>query len=275
MNRMADPPAPAPTEVPAGHPAQARISLMGRLRHLLGFARGNIRLLNHRLNQRYKPAADFPLKVTLYVAGGAWHAVVQNLSGHGLGVLVDPLTPMSVGKSARVSLELGHHHLDIRARIAHMETREEGLFAGIELKFADFPTQKAYLELVHPVVIGQSLHPEEAPHLAQDEPGFIKQSYQGESHFSLMVWREDTAEAPLHSVELRMSHYSWRITRPPDAAPGWVPPPPAADEPKPEPIYDHAGGLQYEVHELFRWVAFNLSDAVPADVRALVHPAGG
>lgn len=274
MNDMTDPPSPPPADVAAGLPGPARTRLGGYLQQLRGFARDNIRLLNLRLNQRYKPAADFPLKVTLYVAGGAWTTVIQNISGTGLGVRVDPHTPMSVGQSARVVLELDQHQLDIKARIAYMETREDGLFAGIELRFDNFPLQKSYLELLHPIVIGRSLKPASLHRVTGDEPGLITQLYEGESHFSVMVRREDTAGEPLHSVEFRIDRYSWRITRPPDAPPGWVPPPARADEPKPEPIYDHSGGLQYEVHELFRWVAYNLSDAVPADVRSLVHPAG-
>ncbi len=274
MKRKSDAPLrPPPAGAPAAHhPAHTPANFMGYLRLILGYARSNIHLLNHRLNQRYKPGPDFPLKVTLYLAGGAWTTELQDISGTGLGVLVDPHTPMSVGKSAHVSLEIDDHHLDIRARIAHMEPREGGLFAGIELKFDNFPLQKAYLELLHPVVIGQSIKPVNVHLTTLDEPGFIKQFYEGESHFSVMVWRENTAEAPLHSVEFQINHYSWRVTRPPDTPPGSAPPPTVADGPGPEPIFDYAGGLQFEVHELFRWVAFNLSETVPADVRALVHP---
>lgn len=272
MKRKSDAPRPPAADTTAHLPTHTHAGFIGHLRHILGLARGNIHLLNHRLNQRYKPGPDFPLQVNLYLAGGAWPTGLQNISGTGLGLRVDPATPLATGQAARVGLELDHHHLDIRARVAHVESGEDGLFAGIELKFEDFPTQKAYLELMHPVVIGQSLKPVHARFGGHEEPGFTKQFYQGESHFHVMVWREDIAGAPLHSVEFSLNHYSWRVTRPPAAPPGWAPPPAAPDEPKPEPIYDYAGGLKYEIHELFRWIAFNLSDEVPADVRALVHP---
>jgi len=274
VKRKSDAPLNQPADAPVPHPTHPHTSLMGHLRHFLGFAKDHISLLNHRLNQRYKPGSDFPLKTTLYLSGGAWTVVVQNMSGTGLGVLVDPPAPLAVGQSARVGLELDRHHLDIRARIAHLQPRDDGVLAGMELKFDDFRTQKTYLELLHPVVIGQSLHPVNVHLVAQDEPGFIKQLYQGQSDFSLLVRREDAAGEPLHSVEFRMSDYSWRVSRPPDAPPGWTPPPATSDEPKPEPIYDSAGGLHFEVHDLFRWIAFNLSGAVPDDVRAMVHPGG-
>jgi hypothetical protein len=275
MKRKSDAPLKAPpVDAPVPHPVHPHTSLMGHLRHLLGFAKEHIHLLNHRLNQRYQPGPDFPLTATLTLSGGAWTSVIRNISGAGLGLRVDPHTTLAAGQSARVGLELDRHHLDIRARIAHLQPGEDGVLAGLELKFDDFPTQKAYLELLHPIVIGQSLQPVDAHLVTQDEPRFIKQSYQGESGFSLTVRREDTAGEPLHSVEFRLNDYTWRIDRPPDAPPGWTPPAVAPDEPKPEPIYDSAGGLHFEVHDLFRWIAFNLSGAVPDDVRALVHPNG-
>lgn len=240
-------------------------------RRLFNFKPEQVVRLDHRLNRRYTPGPAFPLRATLNLGGRECRGVIQNLSGNGVGLLLGREHPVTACQSVRARFELDRHRLDIPARLAHLLPRENGLYCGLGLAFDDFPLQKAYLQLLQPVAIGQSLQPVPAERIVQNEPQFIKQVYRGDSDSVLTVWLAMTMGTPLHSFEFQLEDCFCRAMTATGVLEAYT------LEPDPEhkarlthPVLDPTGGLQDEMRQLFRWIAPNLSPAVPDDVRALL-----
>lgn len=86
---------------------------------------------------------------------------------------------LPAGHHLSLTLQLAHHRLEIEARIAHLESRPEGWALGLGLVFPKFEVQQAYLQLLQPVVIGQSLQPMAYDRVVQDDPQFFKRVFLG------------------------------------------------------------------------------------------------
>jgi hypothetical protein len=198
------------------------------------------------------------------------------MSSNGVGVLVPVGTTLDAGHHLRLILELGKNRLEIEARIAHLKSLETGLNVGLRLVFSEFELQKSYLQLLQPVVIGQTLQPLPVGRVLQDEPRFSKQVYTGDPDALLTVRREQSEGAPLHSFEFQMPDSFCR---------GYMPegtPRTYALESMEmqgggldDPVFETSGGLHEEVRQLFRWILPNLSPAVPEDVRAFLQRFAG
>ncbi|MSU47916.1 MAG: hypothetical protein EXS37_02315 [Opitutus sp.] len=228
--------------------------------------------LEHRLNRRYALGAAFPLQATLTVEGRDWPAEVQNVSGGGVGLLVGSDAAVTDGQTARVRLVLADHLLEIDARLAHRKPHEKGIYCGIGLNFGDSSVQKAYLQLLQPIIIGQSLKPVPADRVIQNEPQFIKQVYRGESDSVLTVWLANTTGTPLHSFEFQMHDYFCRATLQFGVLEVYALE--TVDSPKAKmtnPIFDTTGGLEGEIRQLFRWIVPNLAQVVPDNIRVMLQ----
>ena len=243
---------------------------------IFNFKKAKVAQLEQRLNTRYTPGPAFPLQAKLSVAGHDWPAKVQNISGNGVGLLIGRAATVATGQSARVQLVFNDLRLEIDARLAHVKPQEKGVYCGTGLNFGDFTVQKAYLQLLQPIAIGQSLLPVPPDRVIQNEPQFIKQVYRGEADCVLTVWLAMTMGTPVHSFEFRMHDYFCRAKMQTGVLEASQLE--ATDSHKAKltnPVFDTTGGLQDEIRQLFRWIVPNLSDAIPDDVRAVLQGFAG
>lgn len=243
-------------------------------RRIFNFEKAQVaRMTEQRLNRRYTPGATFPLQAMLQLAGRNWPARVPNLSGNGIGLLLaDREARAAVDQDGRVLLTLGDHRLELDGRIAHAAPHDGGLYCGVGLKFGDFLGQKAYLQLLQPVVIGQSLRPVPAGVVMQNEPQFIKQVFHSDTDAMLTAWLDKSPGTPLHSFEFQMHDYFCRADMRSGVLEAYRRE--ATDSHKGKltnPVFDTSGGLNEELRRMFRWILPNLSPEVPDDVRALLQ----
>lgn len=245
-------------------------------RRIFNFEQDKVEQLEKRLNLRYALGADFPLQATLQYSGRDYFPKIIDISSNGVGVLVPPGTALAAGYHLRLALQLGPHRLEIEARIAHLNVRENGIYLGLGLVFGDFEVQKSFMQLMQPVVIGQSLQPMPAQRVIQDEPQFTKQAFFGEPDSLLTVRTEKTSGHPLHSFDFRMYDYFCRGVMQKGAADAY---PLESMDPYgaklANPVFETSGGLHDEIHQLFRWVVPNLTNAIPDDVREFLKKFAG
>lgn len=243
-------------------------------RRIFNFEKAKVaKLTENRLNTRFLPGAGYPLQAYLHLARYEWKAgKVQDLSGRGIGLLLGRETKATVGQDLTVKLVLGGQELVLESRLIHVELRPSGLFCGLDLKFGTFEEQKAYLQLMQPVALGQSLRAVPVERVVQNEPQFIKQVFRGEGDCVLTVWLAKTMGTPLHSFEFQMDDYFCHADVQSGVLEAYLREKSDSHKGKlSHPVFDQSGGLRDEIRLLFRWVLPNLSPAVPDDVRAFLQ----
>lgn len=243
-------------------------------RRIFNFEKARVaQLTENRRNTRYTPGAGFLLQAGLRGARGEWQAAaVQDLSGQGVGLLLGPGTPVAVGQAPQVKLVFDGQELVLASRVIHVEPRPAGVFCGLDLQFGDFEAQKAYLQLLQPVALGQSLQAVAPERVVQNEPQFIKQVFRGEGDCVLTVWLAKTGGTPLHSFEFQLDDYFCHADAQSGVLEAYLREKSATLKGKQSrPVFDQSGGLRDEIRQLFRWILPNLSPAVPADVRAFLQ----
>jgi hypothetical protein len=241
-------------------------------RRIFNFEQTKVDQLEKRLNLRYVPGPGFPLRASVHHGGRDHTAKILDVSSNGVGLLVAHDTGISAGYHLRVDLVLGQHRLEFEARIAHLQPREEGLYLGLGLVFAEFELQKTYLQLLQPIVIGQTLQPMAMDRVIQDEPRFSKQVYTGDPDVLLTVRREQMTGTPLHSFEFQLPDSFCRgIMRQGTVAPYALESMEASAAEQSQAVFETSGGLHDEIRQLFRWILPNLSLSLPEDVRAFLQ----
>jgi hypothetical protein len=166
--------------------------------------------------------------------------------------------------------------LEFDGTLAHFHPEQKGLHCGVGISHADFPRRKAFLQLLQPIAIGQSLQPVAAERVLQNEPQFIKQVYRGESDSVLTVWLEMAMGTPLHSFEFRMNDYFCRAMMQTGVLEAYALESAESHVARlSNPVFDTSGALHDEIRQLFRWIVPNLSQAVPDDVRAFLQKFAG
>jgi hypothetical protein len=245
-------------------------------KRIFKFEKAKVEQLEKRLNQRYVPGRGFPLLATLRYGGRDYSAKILNMSGNGIGVLVKEKPDLPAGHHLRAVLQLEQHRLELNARIAHVENRDGGVALGLGLVFEDFESQKGYLQLIQPVVIGQSLQPMAIDRVVQDDPQFFKRIFVGESDSLLTVKLAMSPVDPLHSFEFRMLDYFCRgSTDAGDNQTYALESRDATEEAPSQPVFETSGGTHDEIRQLFRWILPNISEAVPEDFRAFMQRFAG
>lgn len=243
---------------------------MSIFRRIFNFEKARVEQLEKRLSQRYSLGADFPLLATLRHAGREHPAKVVDMSSTGVSLAFAANAAPAAGLHVNLELALDRHRLELEARVAHQQAREGGQHVGLSLVFADFELQKTYLQLMQPVVIGQSLKPLPVEGIFQDDPRFLKQAYAGDGDNQLTI-RLDQARGTLHSFEFRMENYFCRGGAEPGRTESGAVEPGATGGP----VFETSGGLHDEIHQLFRWVVPNLSAGVPENVRNFLRRFAG
>lgn len=246
-------------------------------RRIFNFEKAKVAEMDHRLNTRYTPGAAFPLRAHLRLIRSEWKPVkIQNISGNGLGLLAAPDSKAEAGQAVKVKLVLGEQQLELDGRLAHFVPDDQGVLCGIGLKFGDFPRQKAYLQLLQPIAIGQSLQAVPGEHVVQNEPQFLKQVFHGEGDSRLTIWLAKTPGSPLHSFEFQMHDYFCHADVQSGVLQAYLREPTDSHKGKlSNPVFDLSGGLRDEIRQLFRLILPNLSPAVPDDVRAFLRRFAG
>lgn len=272
--RVARPPPKLVSSLPAGYPLPTVLLF----KRLFNFEKTTVaQMAEQRLNHRHAPGTAFPLQARLRLAGRDWPARVQNLSGNGVGLLlIDRDARAAAAQAGQVLLTLGEHRLEIDGRIAHAAPQDREFYLGVALSFGDFLLQKAYLQLLQPIAIGQSLKPVPAERVVQNEPQFIKQVFRGDEDSVLTVWLDKSFGTPLHSFEFQMHRYFCHADVKSGVLEAYLRE--AANSHKGKlsnPVFDISGGLHDEIRQLFRWVLPNLSTEVPDDVRAFLRRFAG
>ena len=245
-------------------------------RRIFNFEQAKVEQLEKRLNQRYVPGPSFPLQATLHYGGRDFSAKILDIASNGVGVLVAPGTALAAGHHLRLSLMLEKHRLEIDARIAHLNPRENGIYLGLGLLFGEFELQKSFLQLMQPVAIGQSLQPMSADRVIQDEPELTKQIYIGEPDSLLSIRMENKPGLPLHSFDFRMHDYFCRGVMQKGQTDIY---PLESIDPYgarlTNPVFETSGGLHDEIQQLFRWVVPNLTSVIPENAREFLKKFAG
>lgn len=241
-------------------------------KRIFNFEKAQVEQLEKRLNQRYVPGPGFSLSATLRYGGRDYSARIQNISGTGAGLLVKEKPELPAGHHLRADFTLEGHRLEIDARIAHLRTRKDGYALGLGFVFGEFELQQAYLQLLQPVVIGQTLRPMALDRVVQDDPQFFKRVFVGESDSVLTVRLAHSPVDPFHSFEFRTLDYFCRGGMQMGATPDYgLESRDATAAPSGQSDFETSGGTHDEIRQLYRWVLANLSPAVPEDIQAFLQ----
>ena len=241
-------------------------------KRIFNFEPAAVARMEQRLDTRYTPGPTFPLAVWLVLDGTDWAAQVLNISGNGIGLQVSSSARPVEGAPAQVRLAFGNHQLRLDAKLVHVRPESDGISCGVGMKFTDFLARKTYLQLLQPIIIGQSLEPVPAERVIQNEPRFLKKVFRGDDQSVLTVWFEKDSATPLHSFEFQMHDYFCHV----DGKSGMLEAyqRAATDSHKGKlsnPVFDISGSLHAEIRQLFRWILPNLSRHVPDDIRAFLQ----
>lgn len=228
--------------------------------------------MERRRDRRYLPGRLFPLLASIHVEGEPRSAKIIDLSPGGAGLQVSG-PAYHEGTEAKLHLLLEDMWMEFPCRIAHVTLLRAGCRFGITAKFENFAAQKAYLQLLQPVVLGSSLRPIPPEEVLQNDPDMHKLLFTGTPGTELNVWRQGDIMGELHGFLWRIDDYLVRgdtvegvlqITsrkppgRPTKANPAGLP-----------------GKLSKEISDeirlLFRWTVLNLPKEVPGDIRSFVQ----
>jgi hypothetical protein len=214
---------------------------------------------------------SFKTKLTLFQNSGAkisdskgkdWSVTPVNLSVTGASVQLSLAAVAFQREKCLLKFSHGEYRLEIPATIAHFRCCSQYSLCGIVFNFPTPELQQSYLQLLEPLIIGNSLAPSGA---AQDTPGLHLEQFVGKNTTTtLSVWR-DAPEGQITGFDFRMRHYGVQ----------W------ADGAAELDVYGlgeaDASGQQEAValtetqHEEVRWLFClavpNLAKAVPLDVR--------
>ncbi|MES1168338.1 MAG: hypothetical protein ABUL61_04115, partial [Oleiharenicola lentus] len=245
-------------------------------------------LLDKRGAKRYPVGAKYPLKAKIMLvardgeghplppaksAPMDWGGQLLNLSSSGANIRLHPAAVAAPGESCVLKLELDHMLFEVEGTIASYRTQAQYVSVGLAHKFPDSHTQKAYQQLMEPVVIGSTLA-EYTGRVKQDLPGLEKEQFNGESESILSVWSTGSGKAKATKLfELQVHSYFIRgNTELPGLKVGYrdgaevgkristpaVPVPMSAEH-------------QAEVTKLFRFVVQNLTKTIPSEVRKFLE----
>jgi hypothetical protein len=242
-------------------------------KRILNFSPEAVAAGEKRRNKRYAVGQAFPVKAVLTLtgrdgegvkintpgqAGQDWGAWMLNLSGNGASMQLHPAAVTDRGDVCTMSLTFGKSTLAIRARVAHFRATTKFTLCGVSLEFPDAETQKAYLQVLEPVILGTSFKPTDSKQVKQDTPDLLKEQYLGDSGARLTIWRT-AADSSIAGFELLVGYHS--ITGTPDSDGLDIS---AIDGAPPA---ETTAAAREEVTRLVRWIVPNLPKSMPSDVR--------
>ncbi len=252
-------------------------------RRLLNYRIGS-RLRDHRNAPRHSVGADFPLKCNVHLigrdtigavrqaapgAGCHWSGRLINLSLDGLSLRLPPAAIAVRGEETTLVLTVEGRELEIPCTVAHFRSLRTHALCGLSLQLTNAHSKAAYHQLIEAVGIGANFTVVSRPRGLRTPKGFVGEQYQSGPQYILTAWR-DTVRHELAGFELLLGDFCVkglpgakdleiyslqpqnRTGKNADSAPG----------------LSLSTGRHAEVRQLFRWVVLNLSQAIPADLRA-------
>lgn len=245
---------------------------MTLFKKILDLKQSDLKNLERRLDKRYPVGPTFPLTASLIASEQTIPTRIHDMSAGGIALVVSPeLYPAAAGATLLL-LRLGQFALTAGVGIRHARAADGGLVCGIALKFAEFETQKAYLQLTLPVAIGGSLAQVDDSLVRQNEPRYHKLAYEGASNSRLTIWRKHDARETPEIFEFQIDDYFVRG----NSATGVLHAFSLVDDVRPHrikdttPLFQIDSRLDEEIKQLFRWTVMNIRDSVPADVRSFL-----
>lgn len=148
-------------------------------------------------------------KVSLKAGGTAWKdwpGTLVDLSSTGANIHLNLAAVAFSDDPCRLKLSLGSYLLEIPCTVAHFRCYSQHATCGLLFDFPDAETEKAYSQLLEPVMIGTSLVPVEA---RRDASGRHKEQYSGKNSSLLTVWRQSPG-GEVTSFDFRMNRYGVR-----------------------------------------------------------------
>ena len=229
-----------------------------------------------RRSPRYDLGENFPFKTKLILfqnggvkttdaKGKEWSATLIDLSATGANLHLSLAAVAFQREACRLKITRGDYLLEIPATIAHFRCHSQYSQCGLSFNFPNLESQQAYLQLLEPIVIGNSLIPIEA---VQDTPGRHREQFGNGTSTALSVWRSAPG-GEITGFDLRMNRYvvRWNEGAPELEVAGLG----EIDPSKPNPPVPVLVPLTEAQHEDFRWIFClavpNLSPSVPVDVR--------
>jgi len=179
-------------------------------------------------------------------------------SEQGVRIQLEPSYKIPAGDLRGLRLKVQEFGLNVPCRIANMNEQANGVIFGLMLDFDSEAAFDAYWQLLEVVVLGSSLKLHTKT-IKPDESGYFVEHYACSRPARLSIWRHP------HSQEI--SAFEFRLKRQVARAivgnhlecmlaPGDRPVPPA---------------MQVEIKRLFSWIASNLSQTMPVDVREVLQ----
>lgn len=247
-------------------------------KRILNFKEEAVQASEQRQTIRYAVGPTFPFKTVLTLqahdsdghlvatdtTGRDWAGRLVNLSSTGASIQIHHAAAGARGEACYLRFSLDSYHLQLAGTIAHFRVYRDYALCGLQFAFPDFPTQKAYLQLLEPVAIGASLTPVDPKKIKQTTPDLHMEQFTGDSSALLTIWRSG-AGGPLHSFDFRMNNYGvrWGTGMTELDTYGLTDP---AGKKSPVPLR-LTEAQQEEVRWLFCLAVPNLAKAVPMDVR--------
>jgi len=243
-------------------------------KRILNFSSDAIAQKEKRANTRYPIGSGFPVKAILNISGRDgngqtlspdgrngqdWGGWMLNLSNSGVSMQLHPAVLTRRGEACRFRLVYENYQLELDAQVAHFRTYPNYSVCGVSLKFPDAEMQKAFLQVIEPVVIGSSFKPVDSKRIKQDTPDLIKEQYTGDSKTRLTVWRA-AGENSIAGFDLQIGPYSV-------AGSNQSPDLDVTADADGGPDGKLTAGSREEVRQLFRLIVPNLAKSVPPDVR--------
>lgn len=225
---------------------------------------------------RYGLSDNFPFKTKLILfqnggvkttdaKGKEWSATVVDLSASGANIKLSLAAVAFQREACRLKISRGDYVLEIPATVAHFRCGAQFSQCGISFNFPNPEVHEAYLQLLEPIIIGNSLVPQTAD---QDIPGRHKEQFGNGTSTSLSVWRDAPGgqitgfDLRIHRCVIRWNEGATEL----DVA-GLGEANPANENPAAPELVP----LTETQHEDLRWLFClaipNLSESVPLDVR--------
>lgn len=137
------------------------------------------------------------------IAWKDWTATLVDLSTTGANVHLNLAAVAFSDDPCLIKLSLGGYQLELPSTVAHFRCYSQHAVCGLLFNFPDADTEKAYIQLVEPVMIGTSLVPVEAK---PDRSGCHMEQYRGKNSSLLTVWRPAPG-GDVTKFDFRMNDY--------------------------------------------------------------------
>lgn len=247
-------------------------------KRILNFKQDAVQAGEQRQTTRYPVGPTFPFKTVITLqahdsdghliptdtTGRDWAGKLMNLSSTGASIQIHHAAAAARNEHCYLKFSLDAYKLELPGAIAHFRSYRDYALCGLSFIFPDFPTQKAFLQLLEPVAIGASLTPVDPRKVKQTTPELHMEQFAGDSSALLTIWRAG-AGGPLHSFDFRMNNYGvrWGTGMTELDTYGLTDP---AGKKSPVPLR-LTEAQQEEVRWLFCLAVPNLAKAVPSDAR--------